>query len=571
MTASVSDDLTTPDATLADGARSRWRRLKTGTLLFIGLSLALAPIGAIGIRSGIQSMLRIDADSRTLLQGSVAGQAATLNTRLSLDRARVVAALLPYMERLRRPAGPAVLRAVEDVPDAEALAIDAACRAVVGAFPGRNDQPSAHLINSRTGANLCVAAVPVERGAIGQPDGTARIDPATERLIVNAQNFVGGAHVEIRYAHSLIKRLLAGDDAVPRSDRRLFTNVASLPLDPAPRTRVNTVALNESANVGTLGVGVTGRLDRAIFANSDAGIGLLVPIGMWLAAALLSWLIVDAVLLTPVMRLRQRLAAYRPGDVLPMRRQRFAVREVDALESMTGALAERVSADKAQVARSLEHQRALTREVHHRVKNNLQIIASLINLHSRAASDPAAIASYGIMQRRVEALAVVHRHLQAQGESGPGVPVGALVSDIVAGLRDSDHTRAGDFTIDINGGNGFVSQDTALPMAFFIIELCDLALIGEHAAPVHVELKVDAANHVMLRLSSAAFRTIGADTHAGGIAARVLDGLARQLRQPLQRDDFSEHFGLCIPLNGADRGAPDARDARAARDGQPPA
>src|SRR5690606_39439827 len=65
---------------------------------------------------------------------------------------------------------------------------------------------------------------------------------------------------------------------------------------------------------------------------------------------------------------------------------------------------------------ALAEERALLREVHHRVKNNLQMVASLLNIQSRAASDESE--SWGLARAhdRVQLLAVVHQRIYSSGE-----------------------------------------------------------------------------------------------------------------------------------------------------------
>jgi two-component system, sensor histidine kinase PdtaS len=78
---------------------------------------------------------------------------------------------------------------------------------------------------------------------------------------------------------------------------------------------------------------------------------------------------------------------------------------------------------------------ATIREVHHRVKNNLQVVASLLNLHARGAKTEDASAAYASIQRRVDALAVVHRNHYAELEENRGVALKPLISELGANLR----------------------------------------------------------------------------------------------------------------------------------------
>lgn len=79
-------------------------------------------------------------------------------------------------------------------------------------------------------------------------------------------------------------------------------------------------------------------------------------------------------------------------------------------EQLIAEIAARTRAEH-EITRSLEEKDLLLREIHHRVKNNLQIIASLLNLQSRYITDPNVLGSIKDSQSRVRAMALVHERI----------------------------------------------------------------------------------------------------------------------------------------------------------------
>ena len=69
------------------------------------------------------------------------------------------------------------------------------------------------------------------------------------------------------------------------------------------------------------------------------------------------------------------------------------------------------------------------------MKNNLQVVASLLNIHSRGSPNEEVAAAYASIQRRVDALAVVHRNHFAELEENRGVALKPLISELAANLR----------------------------------------------------------------------------------------------------------------------------------------
>lgn len=72
--------------------------------------------------------------------------------------------------------------------------------------------------------------------------------------------------------------------------------------------------------------------------------------------------------------------------------------------------------ERDRLARSLAEKEVLVKEVHHRVKNNLQVIASLLHLHADMLEDTNAAAELRESQHRVEAMAMVHEQLYESGD-----------------------------------------------------------------------------------------------------------------------------------------------------------
>jgi two-component sensor histidine kinase len=89
--------------------------------------------------------------------------------------------------------------------------------------------------------------------------------------------------------------------------------------------------------------------------------------------------------------------------------------------------------DEALIKASLEEKEVLLREVHHRVKNNLQIVSTLLNLQGAQASDPSQRALLRESQGRVRSMALVHEKLY-QTPNLAQVDFGAYLNDLVAQL-----------------------------------------------------------------------------------------------------------------------------------------
>lgn len=266
---------------------------------------------------------------------------------------------------------------------------------------------------------------------------------------------------------------------------------------------------------------------------------ILLPLLMWVAAAIISWWMIHRLMIRPLRRLEGAVIQYQPGDdsalVLPP--GLGPAREIHELGAAFQRTVERLEGAEREARDALEGQRKLVREVHHRVKNNLQVVASLLSIHGRSATDPEARAAYAAIGRRVDALSVVHRNHYAELEESRGIALRPLLTELVAGLRASAPNDARHMAFELDVESASTTQDVAVATAFLVTEIVEFAMLREPEKPVRVSLRRTSELAGSLTLESAVLVPDTNDDQDGAKVQfeRIIEGLARQLRSPLER------------------------------------
>lgn len=119
---------------------------------------------------------------------------------------------------------------------------------------------------------------------------------------------------------------------------------------------------------------------------------------------------------------------------------------------------------------SLREKEVLLKEIHHRVKNNLQIITSLLNLQSAYFKDPEASAMFRESQSRVRSMALIHEKLY-QSKDLARVDFDAYVRDLVVYLFRSYASNPDQIGVVIDMPGMFLAIDAAIPCGLIISEL----------------------------------------------------------------------------------------------------
>lgn len=124
---------------------------------------------------------------------------------------------------------------------------------------------------------------------------------------------------------------------------------------------------------------------------------------------------------------------------------------------------------------SLAQKDTLLQEVHHRVKNNLQVVASLVNLQSQKVMDVTGRDLFAATRQRIQVIALLHEHLYRASDIG-SIDLEAYLSAIGAGLLQTNLVPSRKITLLCESPALRTNMDTAVPLGLIVNELVSNAL-----------------------------------------------------------------------------------------------
>ena len=200
---------------------------------------------------------------------------------------------------------------------------------------------------------------------------------------------------------------------------------------------------------------------------------------------------------------------------------------------------------------ALEQKTALLHEVDHRVKNNLQLISSLLLLQNRRVTDPAVKASLRGMLERVSAIATVHRRL-FQSDDVERFDVSAFVRDLVSDMVGG--ARRDDIKVRLDLERIDIAASKAAPLALVISELFSNAL--RHAFPpghggeISVGITRDQGDFRIEITDNGV--GVGNSVASGGFGLTIVQLLCQQLkaRSETTSADPGTRVVVYLPVNG---------------------
>ena len=158
--------------------------------------------------------------------------------------------------------------------------------------------------------------------------------------------------------------------------------------------------------------------------------------------------------------------AYTQDDVTKMERVGYQVAGAMANAQLYADLGRAESAIRS----SLNEKEVLLKEINHRVKNNLQIISSLLHLQSRDIHDEQALRSFQVSQDRIRAMALVHEKLY-QSDDLARIDFGDYIESLATDLGSSYGLGSRDVKLKIDVENILLGVDTAIPCGVIVNEM----------------------------------------------------------------------------------------------------
>ena len=209
---------------------------------------------------------------------------------------------------------------------------------------------------------------------------------------------------------------------------------------------------------------------------------------------------------------------------------------------------------EALIRTALEEKKTLLEEIHHRVKNNLQVICSLLELQSAYAKNPEDVTMFQECQNRVRTMAMVHERLY-RSQNLASIDFGEHVRDLVNMLASTYAQTAAQVQVFTEAESVQLQLETAIPAGLIVNELVSNAL--KHAFPdgrrgtLKVSLHSPMPGQLLLSVEDDGVgQSRGAHWDQGrSLGLRMVHDLTRQIRGTLEvRQNGGSTFALSFPV-----------------------
>lgn len=196
---------------------------------------------------------------------------------------------------------------------------------------------------------------------------------------------------------------------------------------------------------------------------------------------------------------------------------------------------------KSELEEKINEKETLIKEVHHRVKNNLQTISSLLSLQSRNTADPAVKNLLKSSQNRVISMAMVHEMLYMR-EDLSNIEYRSYVRELAEYLVRSIKGTSSNITLDIDIPELKLNIDTAIPLGLLINETLTNALkygiVNEEKGLISIRLRKDKENAFILNIgdNGKGFSEEITYKNSKSLGLKLIHNLTRQLQGSINRD-----------------------------------
>lgn len=299
------------------------------------------------------------------------------------------------------------------------------------------------------------------------------------------------------------------------------------------QTRLFTVVPAVPGLVYALGSWSPRSSGTGLFQISRLG-AVTIPMALWIVSLAVAYFAVFRMVLRHITVLRGQMRRFAIGNRSePPAVLADAPTEICDVSQTFHNMARILIRDEEAMEEAVAEKTVLLKEVHHRVKNNLQLIASIINMQSRMIDDPDAKRVLRSVQDRVAALATIYRNLY-QAEHLDAVEAGRLICDIINQMVSASVPAGSTLRIETQIETLVLLPDQAVPLSLLATEAFTNALKyagtapGETAPWVRINLTTTTPGRAVLEIAN----SVGPDSarpEGTGLGSQLIEAFTTQL------------------------------------------
>jgi len=290
---------------------------------------------------------------------------------------------------------------------------------------------------------------------------------------------------------------------------------------------------------------------------------ITLPLVMWLACLIVAFLSVERLVTRHVRSLRSAMSGFGDGKRIVGRLQMAnAPSEIRDLAETFETMTDTILHDEAEMEDMIHQKEVLLREVHHRVKNNLQLIASIMNMQMRQARSVEAKTLMKSLQERVMSLATIHRGLY-QTSGLTDIRADELLVDITRQVVQMATGPGRQIGLEHSFADVRLTPDQAVPLSLLLTEALANALkyAGSHDGypKMWVAMWREGGSQAVLEVKN----TVGprpassASVEGTGLGAQLLTAFSQQIggKVDILHDERSYTLRVAFdvrPLNEAE-------------------
>ena len=440
------------------------------------------------------------------------------------------------VERIRCSAKPTRGAPEQGVDIISELSLENPFHTVILSFPGAKDQPEkvlvtahAHFENGKIdGISFAVEDLDFLLNSLRN----SKISEGSEVAIFNRRGEILGGD----WARDDLRSIVQGLDTGALSTRMSLYDESGRPILilPTPAKDIFLAVATERENY-------------EVWRKFNPLTYTALPVLAWFFGFAAIWLSTDQLILIHLRRMRAATLRFANGDRdVRVGKLNNPPASIFSLGKNFDQMADRIVERESTINDALDEKETLLREIHHRVKNNLQIIISLLNMQERKLTDKEGLAAIMETRSRINAIALVHRGLYESTDLRV-VDMDKFLGRLLTELSLALALKNRNITVESSVMCEPMEADIATPVALFIVEALTNAVKHGVSGGGHITINLtQSGGNVKVKVSDTGGTASKKAMTGTGVGTKLMKGFARQLGGSLDKQLGDEGFEIML-------------------------